>query len=135
MIEFGVWAPDEATFKQSWIDAGILEDVEGYVFAPEYVDHIIISDQTRQGWAPSRNGEAVAGWHANVRVTGLVAQQFSYGLPQEGDIWARTWAAEVFQLIEQAADPTTGFPAGYRNAAGVTYCDPSAFSSPSNAWV
>lgn len=36
IIRFTIWAVDEATFRQRWINAGILEDAEGYVFRPAY---------------------------------------------------------------------------------------------------
>ena len=54
---------------------------------------------------------------------------------QAGDLlplWDRTWAAEVFGLTAQPADPETGFPAGMRNTAGVTYADPMDIHTPTN---
>lgn len=137
MLEFACWAPDETTFWNSWIDAGIC--TEPHNFTAEYPG-IMISDQTSQGWMPiDAGGVVVPGWHANVRITdpGLTAQ-FTYGLPQTDangallPLFTRTWAAEVFSLTEQAADPVTGLPAGFRNAQGVTYCDMQDISTPTN---
>jgi len=154
-ILFGVWSPDEATFWQSWVTAGIVTAPN--VFTPEYAGKLQLSTQTEQGWTPTRaTGQmitdpmgnlvpervAVSGWHANVRVydPALVAM-FTHSLPQtdaEGKLlplFQRTWAAEVFQLTEQPASVETGFPAGFRNSAGVTYADVIAFSSPTNTWA
>lgn len=131
MIAFGVWAPDEATFWQSWIDAGICSAPN--VFTPEYRGIEVTT--TWPGIVINGEGEPVPGWHCNVRVVGPLEAEFTYGLPQEGTIWERTWAAEVFGLTPQESDPVTGFPAGYRNGSGVTYADPAAFLSPSNVWA
>lgn len=149
-IDFEVWSPDEATFWASWVTANICTGP--YEFTAEYPG-ILISDQTAQGWVPTRatgeldeNGqsilEAVPGWHANVRITdpGLI-WQFTNGLPQTDangvllNVFERTWATYVFALTEQPEDPVTGFPAGYRNANGVTYCDSRDISTPANVWA
>lgn len=133
IIDFAIWAPDEATFWQSWIDAGIC--LAPHEFSPEYPG-IIVSDQTSQGWVPTKLGVPVTGWHANVRVSGTVADQFTYGRPQEGDIWDRTWAAEVFLLETKGKDIVSNFPYGYTNKkTGVTYADINALSSPTNVWA
>ena len=154
-IDFGVWAPDEATFWQSWITAGIATGP--HAFTSEYAGKLQLSTQTQQGWTPTRaTGNMitdpfgnlvperlpVAGWHANVRVFDPVTiQQFTWGLAQTDaqdnllPLFDRTWASHVFQLTEQPADPATGFPAGMRNSSGVTYADPRDFSSPTNVWA
>lgn len=153
-IDFAVWAPDEATFWQGWIAAGIVD--ADHNPTPEYANGFVISDQTSQGWTPSRatgqmidDGEGnmfpemapVPGWHANVRVYGDLAAEMMYGLNQTDedgtmlDVFDRTWATHVFQLTEQPADPVTGFPAGFRNTDGVTYCDSRDLSSPTCVWA
>lgn len=141
MIIFGVHAPDEATFWQSWVEAGIVEIVDGKrrLKAP-YAGNM---DTTADSWGGiiTKDGEVVPGWHCNVRVWGDLEQQFIFGLAQADEagallsIWQRTHAATFFGLTLQAADETTGFPAGYRSAAGVTYADTADFSSPSNVWA
>lgn len=154
-IDFCVWAPDEATFWAGWIAAGIVAldpDTGRHVPTAEYRNGFVISDQTSQGWVPTRptgavddDGnpimEPVPGWHANVRVYGDLAAEMTYGLNQvdaDGnvlDVFDRTWATHVFQLTQQPADPVTKFPAGYRNSDGVTYCDTRDLKSPSNVWA
>lgn len=149
-IRFAVWSPDEATFRQSWIDAGILKNEPGYVFAPEYPG---VEITATQGWSgiivkvpEVRDAEGnviapavvVPGWHCNVTVTGTLVAEMTYGLPQTDEsgnllsVFDRTWAMNIFTLTEQAADPVSGFPAGYRNAAGVTYADMADISTPAN---
>lgn len=145
VISFAVWSPDEATFWASWITAGIC--TAPGEFAPGYTEV-----QTTAGSWPGVvtkttlvEGESVAteisGWHCNVRVFGALADEMTYELNQTDedgnllDVFDRTWASNIFQLIEQPADPTTGFPAGYRNSVGVTYCDVRDLKSPSNVWA
>lgn len=148
-IDFALWSPTEATFWQDWTTAGIV--TEPYQFTPSYPG-IIISDQTKQGWVPTRatgqldqDGrpimEAVPGWHANVRIEGPLVDQFTAGLPQTDaqgkllPLFQRTHATAFFGLTQQPADATTGFPAGMRSKTGVHYCDPTTFKSPSNVWA
>lgn len=134
-IDFAVWAPDEATFWQSWISRGIC--TAPYAWTPDYPG-IQISDQTQQGWIPMREGSPVPGWHANVRISGPLVAEFTHTLEQYDEdgnllpLWVRTWAAEVFGLASQPADPETGFPACMRNTAGVTYADPMDIHTPTN---
>jgi hypothetical protein len=149
MITFGVWAPDEATFWASWQAAGIVDANRN--FKPEYSNgiqlttswggQVVKTPAVMDGMTVVTPAVMVPGWHCNVRVYGQLEAEFTYGLAQTDangdvkDIFDRTWAAEVFTLTEQAADPVTGFPAGYRNSQGVTYTDARNFSSPSNVWA
>jgi len=149
MIAFGVWSPDEATFWQSWRDAGIVD--ENRNFLPEYSNgiqlttswggQVVKTPAVMDGMTVVTPAVMVPGWHCNCRVYGALEYQFTHTLAQtdaEGnllDIFQRTWAAEVFKLIEQPENAETGFPAGYRNDTGVTYTDSRNFSSPSNVWA
>lgn len=139
-LDFAVWSPDEETFWTSWIVAGICSAPHTYT---EKYPGIIISDQTSQGWEPTKeDGTLIPGWHANIKITNSnLIWQFTNGLPQTDkngnllNLFDRTWATYVFSLTEQPKDPITGFPAGYRNNTGVTYCDTRDIKSPSNIWA
>ena len=134
MILFSVWSPDEETFWNSWIEAGICS--APHEFTKEYSNSIAISDQTRHGWTPiNSEGQVVPGWHCNVIVDGPLEAEFTYGLPQDGSIWDRTWATHVFGLTWVDADPATNFKAGYVSSWGVRYCDSSDLSTPTNVWA
>jgi len=132
MIEFGLWAPSREAVIQSWVAAGIL-DVNG-IPTPDYS-----GVQMTDSWPGIIDG--VAGYHCNVRVSGPLVAEMTYGLPQHDaggnllDVFDRTWAAQIFQLTAQPADPVTGFPAGMRNSAGVTYCDIRDIVTPSCVWA
>lgn len=132
MICFGVWAPSQSVFWESWIAAGIATAPNR--IAPQFDAWMQTTAGSWDGIV-SRDGVAVPGWHCNVRVWGAVEQQFIAGLPQTGSLWERTHAALVFNLSDQAADPVTGFPAGMRSPHGVVYADAEDFSSPSNVWA
>lgn len=158
MIDFCVSSPTEEIFWQSWVTAGIVtQDPETglYTFTPEYPG-VNVSSQTREGWTPTYktgnmilNDEGnlveeelpVDAWHANVRVMGPLVDQMTAGKPQvdaEGNplsVFDRTWAVQIFNLTWREADPTTGFPAGYRSAQGVQYADPRDLKTPTNVWL
>lgn len=149
MILFNGWAPDEATFWQSWVKAGIVDEDRN--FLPGYAGFVDVNSQSDQGWTPTKqigtdqDGkpilEVVLGWHFNARVWGQLEAQMCHDLEQYNEdgtlknVFERTYAALIFNLEPKEADEETGFPAGYRNEDGVTYADASAFSSPSNVWA
>lgn len=148
MINFGVWAPDEATFWSSWQAAGIVDasrDLNpGYTemqIATSWPGIVVKTPAVMDGMTVVTPAVLVPGWHTNVRVYGSLAAQFTAGLPQTDaqgallPLFTRTRAAQVFGLSPQAADPDTKFPAGMRNSTGVTYCDVTEFKSPSNVWA
>ena len=153
VIDFGVWAPDEATFWASWEAAGIIEyDVDGNRhYTAEYQGIEVTSSWpgivTKTPAVEDEDGNIitpavlVSGWHCNVRVTGPLVAEMTYGLPQHNedgtlkDVLMRTWAMQLFGLEWSEADPVTGFPAGCRNADGITYSDTRNFSSPDNVWL
>lgn len=116
MISFAAHAPTEADFWADWIQAGICK--APYEWTPAYSE-IQITDQTRDGWVPMKDGEPVPGWHANIRVYGSLAEQFIAGLPQTDangvllPLFERTHAAAVFGLILTPANEETNFPAAY----------------------
>lgn len=145
-IYFAVWAPDEATFWQSWIAAEIC--TAPGEFAPQYAGAVevttswggVVTKQTGIDGEGNPIMEPVPGWHCNVRIENGLAAMFTEGLEQYNadgslkSLWNRTNAATVFGLTQQAADPVTGFPAGMRNQYGVRFADPDEFNSPSNVW-
>jgi len=137
MINFGVWAPDEQTFWTSWQNAGIC-DAERNLLSP-YNQCVQLTAGLWPGTV-ERNGVPVEGWHCNVRVFGLVEDQFTSNIEQYDengvlrDVIDRTWAVVAFSLTEQPADTETGFPAGWRSSTGVTYTDIRNFSTPANVW-
>lgn len=153
-LDFALRATSEKDFWDSWILAGICSAPNE--FTREYPG-IQMTDKTSQGWAPERTTgrmtvddfgnkveekEPVPGWHCNVKVTGTLVKEFEYGLDKYNEddtlknIFDRTWAKEVFGLKWQDVDPMSGFPAGYKNAAGtVTYCDTQDIKTPTNTWA
>jgi hypothetical protein len=148
MIMFGVWAPSEAVFWDSWQAAGIVDAERrlqpGYTemqIATSWPGIVVKTPAVMDGMTVVTPAVLIPGWHTNVRVFGSLAQQFTAGLPQTDaqgkllPLFTRTRAAQVFGLTPQAADPVTLFPAGYRNLTGVTYCDVAEFKTPSNVWA
>ena len=149
-IRFTIWASSEATFRNRWIAAGILEDAPGYVFRPAYPGVELTATQGWSGVVTKPTGdvdedgnpilEAVPGWHANAYVSGALEEAMTANLPQvdeNGDplgLFERTWAAYIFGLTEeQAIDPATGFPFGARTEDGaLRYGDPADLATPAN---
>lgn len=148
MINFGVWAPSEQVFWDSWQAAGIVDEERrlkpGYTemqLATSWPGIVVKTPAVMDGMKIVTPAVLVPGWHANVRVYGALAQEFTYTLPQtdaDGNLlplFQRTWAAEVFGLTDQPANKDTKFPAGMQDKNGVTYCDVADFKSPSNVWA
>lgn len=135
MIQFGVWAPNEQVFWDTWKDAGIVS--APYEYLAPYAGGIETNSNAWDG-VVYKNGSPVPGWHTNVRVYGALEDFARAGKPQidsEGNplgIWLSTRASELFSLTFQEADPVSGFPEGMRSSSGVTYADSRDFSSPSN---
>lgn len=147
MIRFGVHAPSKDAFWQSWIDAGIV--TEPGVYTPAYSDFIRVGDNWHGlvvktpatfdgGGNELTPAVVVPDWHTNVLVGGALEQQFTHGLAQTDGagtplpLFQRTHAASVFGLTEQPHDPATNFPASWQSQDGISYCDATQFSSPSN---
>jgi len=139
-IRFTIRATDEVTFRARWIDAGILEDAEGYVFRAPYPGVELTATQGWSGIITDAEGNVVPGWHANARVTGPLVETMTAGLEQYDEngnllpVMQRTWAAYIFGLTEeQSIDPTSGFPYQAKTASGdVQYGDPRELKSPAN---
>jgi hypothetical protein len=130
----------EAAFRAKWIEAGILLDEPGYVFAPAY-DVEITATQGWSGIITDAEGNAVPGWHGNAIARGHTAEAMTQGLAQtdaEGNLlplMQRTWAAYVFGLVESPdIDTESGFPyaAVTSDDAGIQYGDPADLSTPAN---
>jgi len=143
ILSFAIWAPDEQTFWQSWVSAGIC--TEPYIWTPEYSDLIQLTDW-HGGKIPllDEQGEVTGvkpGWFANCRISGRLAQELTTGLDQydeDGnlkDVFARSRLVDVLGLTAQPADSETGFPAGWRNSAGVAYTDMRNVRTPYNVWA
>lgn len=142
-IDFAVWAIDRQTFWNSWVEAGIVTKYTNdtnevvYAYTSEY-QGVETTDASWNGIVTKTNGQAVEGWHTNVRVTGALVDEMTHGLnqyDQDGNllsVWDCTWAAQAFNLTEVEIDPVTGFPNGYRSDKyGVRYCDLTALKTPS----
>lgn len=127
-------ANGEEALRAKWIEAGILNDEDGWQFTAPYDVEITAT----QGWSGFIDG--VPGWHANAIARGHTAEAMIEGLPQRdanGDLlplMQRTWAAYVFGLVEtQQIDPSSGFPFQATTADGnIQYGDPADIESPSN---
>jgi hypothetical protein len=139
-IRFTIRATSEAVFKARWIEAGILEDTEGYVFRPPYPGVELTANQGWDGIITDTEGNIIPGWHCNARVTGSLVETMTAGLPQYDEngyllhVLDRTWASYIFGLTEKnAIDPDSGFPYRAETTDGlVQYGDPRDLSSPSN---
>jgi len=149
-LKFGVLATTEQAFWDSWEAAGIVDsnrnftsEYPGIEVSTSWNGQVVKTPAVLDGNGNETTPAVIVnGWHCNVRVTGPLVAEMTYGLDQfdeDGNlksIFDRTWATNIFQLTYQEADPATGFPAGYRNASGtVSYADPPDFSSPSLVWL
>jgi hypothetical protein len=138
IIDFAIWAPDEATFWQSWIKRGLA--IEPYQFNSAF--EIIITDETSQSWMPGtwsgkeREQEftKIPGWHANIRVTGPTAEKFVHILNLDKQPEGKT-PEKAIELVSKERDEETKFPAGYQDDDGIVYTDKQNINTPTNVWA
>jgi hypothetical protein len=71
----------------------------------------------------------VDGHHVNLRAYGEFAEQVTYGLPQEGDVFERTHLLQIIQDLDFVPITEEGVPAGYEGPNGVRLFDPGRESS------
>ena len=77
----------------------------------------------------------VGGHHVNLRAYGEFAEQVTYGLPQEGDVFERTHLLQIIQDLDFVSITEEGVPAGYEGPNGVRLFDPGVVNIPRRVWA
>ena len=77
----------------------------------------------------------VGGHHVNLRAYGEFAEQVTYGLPQEGDVFERTHILQIIQDLDFKPITEEGVPAGYEGPNGVRLFDPGVINRRARVWA
>lgn len=77
----------------------------------------------------------VGGHHVNLRAYGEFAEQVTYGLPQEGDVFQRTHLLQIIQDLDFKPITEEGVPAGYEGPNGVRLFDPGVINLRARVWA
>ena len=77
----------------------------------------------------------VGGHHVNLRAYGEFAEQVTYGLPQEGDVFERTHLLQIIQDLDFKPITEEGVPAGYEGPNGVRLFDPGVINRRARVWA
>jgi len=77
----------------------------------------------------------VGGHHVNLRAYGEFAEQVTYGLPQEGDVFERTHILQIIQDLDFKPITEAGVPAGYEGPNGVRLFDPGVINRRARVWA
>ena len=77
----------------------------------------------------------VGGHHVNLRAYGEFAEQVTYGLPQEGDVFERTHILQIIQDLNFVPITDEGVPAGYEGPNGVRLFDPGVINRRARVWA
>ena len=76
----------------------------------------------------------IPGHHVNVQAVGDLAKMLTAGLPQKGDIFARTRILDLLGDMYWVAS-AVGEPPGYVGLSGVKIFDKSAVTRPARVWA
>jgi hypothetical protein len=77
----------------------------------------------------------ITGHHANIRVTGPVAELLANGMPTEGDVFQRTRLLNLVPGMVEKPAMAKGVPAGYVGPNGVRLFDPVLVTTPYRIWL
>jgi hypothetical protein len=128
IIDLMVWAQTREQFITGMVQNG-LATYEDDILTP--TDGVLIDEL-----GPITKGETiVGGHHVNLRAYGVFAEQMTYGLPQEGDVFQRTHLLQIIQDLNFKPITAEGVPAGYEGPNGVRLFDPGAVTIPRRVWA
>jgi len=128
IIDLMVWAPTREQFITGMVQNG-LATYEDDILTP--TEGVLIDEL-----GPIMRGETIIhGHHVNLRAYGEFADQVTYGLPQEGDVFERTHLLQIIQDLDFKPITEEGVPAGYEGPNGVRLFDPGVIKLRARVWA
>lgn len=140
-IDLMVWAPTREQFITGMVQNGLATYEDGVLLPTEGVMIDELGPITKTPATYDEKGNeitpavVVSGHHVNLRAYGEFAEQVTYGLPQEGDVFQRTHLLQIIQDLDFKPITEDGVPAGYEGPNGVRLFDPGAVSVPRRVWA
>ena len=141
IIDLMVWAPTREQFITGMVANGLATYEDGILTPTECVaiDELGPVPKTPATYDEEGNeltpAVIVDGHHVNLRAYGEFAQQVTYGLPQEGDVFTRTHLLQIIQDLDFKPITEAGVPAGYEGPNGVRLFDPSVIKLRARVWA
>mgnify|MGYP007001754136 CR=1 FL=1 len=141
IIDLMVWAATREQFIKGMVENG-LATFEDDVLLP--TDGVLIDELGPVTKTPATfDAEGteltpaviVDGHHVNLRAYGQFAQQVTYGLKQEGDVFQRTHLLQIVQDLDFVPITEDGVPPGYEGPNGVRLFDPGVVNIPRRIWA
>lgn len=140
-VDLMVWAPTREQFITGMIENG-LATYENGVLTP--TDGVLIDELGPITKTPAILDVAgaeispaviVDGHHVNLRAYGQFAEQVTYGLPQEGDVFQCTHLLQIIQNLASVPITAEGVPVGYEGSNGVRLFDAGVVNIPARVWA
>ena len=141
IIDLMVWAPTREQFITGMVQNGLATYEDGILTPTEGVAIDELGPITKTPATYDEEGNEitpaviVGGHHVNLRAYGEFAQQVTYGLPQEGDVFERTHILQIIQDLDFKPITEEGVPAGYEGPNGVRLFDPSVIKLRARVWA
>ena len=135
IIDLMVWAPTREQFITGMVENGLATYEDGFLTPTEGVAIDELGPITKVPATEDTPAVIVGGHHVNLRAYGEFAEQVTYGLPQEGDVFQRTHLLQIIQDLDFVPITEEGVPAGYEGPNGVRLFDPGAVTIPRRVWA
>ena len=142
VIDLMVWASTREQFIAGMVQNGLATvDEEGALTPTEGVAIDELGPITKTPATLNDEGNEISpavvvdGHHVNLRAHGQFAEQVTYGLPQEGDVFQRTHLLQIIQDLDFKPITEEGVPAGYEGPNGVRLFDPGVVAIPARVWA
>lgn len=141
IIDLMVWAPTREQFITGMVANGLATYEDGILTPTECVaiDELGPVPKTTATYDAEGNeltpAVIVGGHHVNIRAYGEFAEQVTYGLPQEGDVFQRTHLLQIIQDLDLKPITEAGVPAGYEGPNGVRLFDPGVIKLRARVWA
>ena len=141
IIDLMVWAPTREQFIAGMVQNGLATYEDDILTPTECVaiDELGPVPKTPATYDDEGNeltpAVIVGGHHVNLRAYGEFAEQVTYGLPQEGDVFERTHILQIIQDLDFVPITDEGVPAGYEGPNGVRLFDPGVINRRARVWA
>jgi len=141
IIDLMVWAPTREQFITGMVANGLATYEDETLLPTEgvMIDELGPITKTPATYDDEGNeltpAVIVGGHHVNLRAYGEFAEQVTYGLPQEGDVFERTHILQIIQDLDFKPITEAGVPAGYEGPNGVRLFDPGVINRRARVWA
>ena len=135
IIDLMVWASTREQFITGMVANGLATYADDILTPTDGVMIDELGTITKTPATEETPAVIVDGHHVNLRAYGEFADQVTYGLPQEGDVFERTHLLQIIQDLDFKPITEEGVPAGYEGPNGVRLFDPGVIKLRARVWA